>query len=89
MSGTPATARPMAMDKQQPLLFYPAAAAGSGMRRHRYLTFLAIAAALVASYHILHAPTPSSRYHALFLSLGSNATAAAHLRELTTPKPKP
>uniref|UniRef100_M8CWZ4 glutamate carboxypeptidase II n=1 Tax=Aegilops tauschii TaxID=37682 RepID=M8CWZ4_AEGTA len=56
------------------------------MGRRRYLAFLAIAAALVASYHLLHAPTPSSRYHALFLTLGSNASAAAHLRALA-PRP--
>ena len=69
--------------KQQPLLLSPADVAGSGMGRRRYLTFLAVAVALVASYHLLQAPTPSSRYHALFLTLGSNASAAAHLRALT------
>ena len=69
--------------KQQPLLLSPAGAAGSGMGRRRYLTFLAVTIALVASYHLLQAPTPSSRYHALFLTLGSNASAAAHLRALT------
>uniref|UniRef100_A0A0D9V5G4 Aminopeptidase NAALADL1 n=1 Tax=Leersia perrieri TaxID=77586 RepID=A0A0D9V5G4_9ORYZ len=54
------------------------------MRRRRFVCFLAISIALVASYHHLLAPTPSaSRYHALFLSLGSNDTAAAHLRALT------
>ena len=52
------------------------------MGRRRYLAFLAIAAALVASYHLLHAPTPSSRYHALFLTLGSNARAAALVDKL-------
>jgi N-acetylated-alpha-linked acidic dipeptidase len=69
--------------KHQPLLLSPAYAAGSGMGRRRYLTFLAIAMALVASYHLLQAPTPSSRYHALFLTLGSNTSASAHLRALT------
>ncbi|KAL6614546.1 hypothetical protein ACP70R_036816 [Stipagrostis hirtigluma subsp. patula] len=73
--------------KQQPLLPSPAPAAasngGGAAGRRRFLAFLAVTAALVASYHHLLAPTPASRYHALFLSLGSNATAAAHLRALT------
>ncbi|KAM0863520.1 hypothetical protein ACQ4PT_044537 [Festuca glaucescens] len=69
--------------QQQPLLLSPAHAAGSGMGRRRYLTFLVIAMALVASYHLLQAPTPPSRYHALFLTLGSNNSASAHLRALT------
>ncbi|XP_015691752.2 probable glutamate carboxypeptidase LAMP1 [Oryza brachyantha] len=43
---------------------------------------LLVAAAFAASYHVLVAPAPSY-YHSLFLSLGSNDTAAAHLRELT------
>ncbi|CAM0882793.1 unnamed protein product [Alopecurus aequalis] len=80
---SPAT-RPMSgRSKQQPLLLSPADAAGTGMGTRRYLTFLAVAITLVASYHLLQAPTPSSHYHALFLTLGSNASAAAHLRALT------
>uniref|UniRef100_A0A0E0JIJ7 Aminopeptidase NAALADL1 n=1 Tax=Oryza punctata TaxID=4537 RepID=A0A0E0JIJ7_ORYPU len=43
---------------------------------------LLVAAAFAASYHLLVAPSPSY-YHSLFLSLGSNDTAAAHLRALT------
>ncbi|XP_047056785.1 probable glutamate carboxypeptidase LAMP1 [Lolium rigidum] len=43
---------------------------------------LLVAAALATYYHLLAAPAPSY-YHALFLSLGSNDTAAAHLRALT------
>ncbi|KAL5223380.1 hypothetical protein ABZP36_028093 [Zizania latifolia] len=43
---------------------------------------LLVAAAFAASYHFLVAPSPSY-YHSLFLSLGSNDTAAAHLRALT------
>ncbi|OEL20024.1 putative glutamate carboxypeptidase 2 [Dichanthelium oligosanthes] len=72
--------------QRQPLLHHsptPAAANGGGAAgRRRFIAFLAAAAALVASYHLL-APTDSSRYHALYLSLGCNATAAAHLRALT------
>ncbi|TVU35164.1 hypothetical protein EJB05_17041 [Eragrostis curvula] len=70
-------------DKDEPLLHSPAANGGRAGRR-RFLTFVAVAAALLASYHLLLAPAaPASRYHALFLTLGSNATAAAHLRALT------
>ncbi|KAG8077876.1 hypothetical protein GUJ93_ZPchr0007g4738 [Zizania palustris] len=43
---------------------------------------LLVAAAFAASYHLLVAPSPSY-YYSLFLSLGSNDTAAAHLRALT------
>ncbi|XP_071684521.1 probable glutamate carboxypeptidase LAMP1 isoform X2 [Lolium perenne] len=43
---------------------------------------LLVAAALATYYHLLAAPAPSY-YHALFLTLGSNDTAAAHLRALT------
>lgn len=71
--------------QRQPLLHPPtlvAAAAGGAAGRRRFVAFLAVTAALVASYHLL-APANPSRYHALFLSLGSNATAAAHLRALT------
>nr|CAB3474202.1 unnamed protein product [Digitaria exilis] len=68
--------------RQQPLLLHSPTPAGAAGRR-RFLVFLAVTAALVASYHHLLAPPNSSRYHALFLSLGSNATAAAHLRALT------
>jgi len=71
--------------QRQPLLHSstPTAANGGGAAgRRRFLSFLAVTAALVASYHLL-VPTNSSHYHALFLSLGSNATAAAHLRALT------
>ncbi|CAD6229894.1 unnamed protein product [Miscanthus lutarioriparius] len=71
--------------QRQPLLHSPtptAANGGGAAGRRRFLSFLAVTAALVASYHLL-VPTNSSHYHALFLSLGSNATAAAHLRALT------
>ncbi|CAO1945923.1 unnamed protein product [Urochloa humidicola] len=72
--------------QRQPLLHSPkpaAAANGGGAAgRRRFVAFLAVTAALVASHHLL-TPTSPSRYHALFLSLGSNATAAAHLRALT------
>uniref|UniRef100_A0A0D9YET7 glutamate carboxypeptidase II n=1 Tax=Oryza glumipatula TaxID=40148 RepID=A0A0D9YET7_9ORYZ len=43
---------------------------------------LLVAAAFAASYHLLVAPAPSY-YRSLFLSLGSNDTAAAHLHALT------
>ncbi|KAM0879467.1 hypothetical protein ACQ4PT_034219 [Festuca glaucescens] len=43
---------------------------------------LLVAAAFATYYHLLVAPAPSY-YHSLFLSLGSNDTAAAHLRALT------
>lgn len=71
--------------QRQPLLHSPTPAdanGGGAAKRRRFVSFLAVTAALVASYHLL-VPTNSSHYHALFLSLGSNATAAAHLRALT------
>uniref|UniRef100_A0A0E0FSX3 glutamate carboxypeptidase II n=1 Tax=Oryza nivara TaxID=4536 RepID=A0A0E0FSX3_ORYNI len=76
--------------QRQPLILPDAAPMGGGdggrgdaaTRRRRFVAFLAISVALVASYHHL-APAPASRYHALFLSLGNNDTAAAHLRALT------
>ncbi|KAG2600553.1 hypothetical protein PVAP13_5KG526700 [Panicum virgatum] len=71
--------------QRQPLLQSPTPAApngGGAAGRRRFLAFLAVTAALVASYQLLE-PTDSSRYRALFLTLGSNATAAAHLRALT------
>ena len=80
-----AMATSRSVKQRQPLLQSPTPAAGNGSSaagRRRFLTFLAVTAALVASYHLLE-PTNSSRYHALFLTLGSNATAAAHLRALT------
>ena len=80
-----AMATSRSVKQRQPLLQSPTPAAGNGgsaAGRRRFLTFLAVTAALVASYHLLE-PTNSSRYHALFLTLGSNATAAAHLRALT------
>ena len=43
---------------------------------------LLVAAAFATCYHLLVSPAPSY-YHSLFLSLGSNDTAAAHLRALT------
>ncbi|KAG8077860.1 hypothetical protein GUJ93_ZPchr0007g6059 [Zizania palustris] len=71
-------------ERQQSLLLPDTTPAGGGAtRRRRFVAFLVLAAALVASYHHFLAPAPASRYHALFLSLGSNATAAAHLRALT------
>jgi N-acetylated-alpha-linked acidic dipeptidase len=76
----------MAVSKQEPLLCFAAPTATDGGRagRRNFLAFLAVAAALLASYHLLLAPAPAaSRYHTLFLTLGSNATAAAHLRALT------
>uniref|UniRef100_A0A0E0DZ27 glutamate carboxypeptidase II n=1 Tax=Oryza meridionalis TaxID=40149 RepID=A0A0E0DZ27_9ORYZ len=76
--------------QRQPLILPDAAPMGGGdggrgdaaTRRRRFVAFLAISVALVASYHHL-APAPASRYHALFVSLGNNDTAAAHLRALT------
>ncbi|RLM92987.1 glutamate carboxypeptidase 2 [Panicum miliaceum] len=71
--------------QREPLLQSPtltAANGGGAAGRRRFLAFLAVTAALVASYRLLE-PANSSRYHALFLTLGSNATAAAHLRALT------
>ncbi|XP_047059344.1 probable glutamate carboxypeptidase LAMP1 isoform X2 [Lolium rigidum] len=50
--------------------------------RLRPLPLLVAAAAFATYYHLLVAPAPSY-YHSLFLSLGSNETAAAHLRALT------
>lgn len=75
----------MGRSKQEPFLPSPAPVATNGGRagRRRFLAFLAAAAALLASYHVLAPPAPASRYHALFLTLGSNATAATHLRALT------
>ncbi|KAK3161893.1 hypothetical protein QOZ80_1BG0082790 [Eleusine coracana subsp. coracana] len=77
----------MAGSKQDPLLLHPPApTAPNGWRagRRRFLAFLVAAAAFLASYHLLLAPPPAaSRYHALFLTLGSNSTASAHLRALT------
>ncbi|KAK3161905.1 hypothetical protein QOZ80_1BG0082920 [Eleusine coracana subsp. coracana] len=49
---------------------------------------LLVAAAFAASYHLLLAAPPPSHYQSLFLSLGSNDTAAAHLRALTA-RPHP
>ncbi|KQK09681.1 probable glutamate carboxypeptidase LAMP1 isoform X2 [Brachypodium distachyon] len=43
---------------------------------------LLVAATFAAYYHLVAAPAPSY-YQSLFLSLGSNDTAAAHLRALT------
>ncbi|GJM93187.1 hypothetical protein PR202_ga09723 [Eleusine coracana subsp. coracana] len=77
----------MAGSKQDPLLLHPptpTAPNGGRAGRRRFIAFLAAAAALLASYHVLLAPPPAaSRYHALFLTLGSNSTASAHLRALT------
>jgi N-acetylated-alpha-linked acidic dipeptidase len=75
----------MASGKQDPLLCPPAPTAADSRRagRRRFLSFLAVAAALLTSYQLLLVPAPASRYHALFLTLGSNTTAAAHLRALT------
>uniref|UniRef100_A0A0A9G655 Peptidase M28 domain-containing protein n=1 Tax=Arundo donax TaxID=35708 RepID=A0A0A9G655_ARUDO len=69
--------------QEEPLLSPPAPNGGGAAGRRRFLAFLALAVAFLASSHLLLAPTPTARYHALFLSLGSNATAAAHLRALT------
>ncbi|CAL4947523.1 unnamed protein product [Urochloa decumbens] len=73
--------------QRQPLLQSPTPAAANGgggaAGRRRFVAFLAVTAVLVASHHLLAPPASPSRYHALFLSLGSNATAAAHLRALT------
>ncbi|RLN23627.1 putative glutamate carboxypeptidase 2 [Panicum miliaceum] len=44
---------------------------------------LIVAAAFVASFHFLFLAPGPSYYQSLFLSLGSNDTAAAHLRALT------
>ncbi|GJM93172.1 hypothetical protein PR202_ga09703 [Eleusine coracana subsp. coracana] len=49
---------------------------------------LLVAAAFAVSYHLLLAAPPPSHYQSLFLSLGSNDTAAAHLRALTA-RPHP
>jgi N-acetylated-alpha-linked acidic dipeptidase len=75
----------MTCGKPDPLLRSPAPTAADSRRagKRRFLYFLTVAAALLTSYHLLLAPPPASRYHALFLTLGSNATAAAHLHALT------
>ncbi|RLM92591.1 putative glutamate carboxypeptidase 2 [Panicum miliaceum] len=44
---------------------------------------LIVAAAFLASFHLLFLSPGPSYYQSLFLSLGSNDTAAAHLRALT------
>jgi len=85
MAAAAAMATSRGGEQRQPLLQSPTPAApngGGAAGRRRFLAFLAVTAALVASYQLLE-PTDSSRYHALFLTLGSNATAAAHLRALT------
>ena len=64
-----------------PLLPSPAAPRRAAARL--YPLPLIVAAAFVASFHLLFLAPGPSHYQSLFLSLGSNDTAAAHLRALT------
>nr|XP_051227728.1 probable glutamate carboxypeptidase LAMP1 isoform X2 [Lolium perenne] len=66
---TPLIARPLPLPRRAAARLHP-------------LPLLVAAAAFATYYHLLVAPAPSY-YHSLFLSLGSNETAAAHLRALT------
>jgi N-acetylated-alpha-linked acidic dipeptidase len=64
-----------------PLL--PPPAPGRAAAARLYPLPLLVAAAFASSYHLLLVTPSPSYYQSLFLSLGSNDTAAAHLRALT------